>query len=1134
MSKKHNIVADYIAERYRKRISGDDLKDGERLVGEDPAVRIMTGVLAEDRVEESFEGGYIENKETMFQSVPSISLQFIANIKENALIHIIPRGILFYTVAPQYDEVCAFFIKKLSGKDKTKYSNVSEIIEKHGEEKYDLPKVYKGIRLEKIMSEGIALTKDELLRGKLHLEEAISEKLANEDNRLKEEIRIIPDSQISISDLENEQRFMLNCTPKDGMVTPGWRVDIYCSAKENESGGTSVFLQMVNKTAPTRGNNSGYLPRVYNAGLRINGMDGVEFKEIKLDYFDSSYQKREPVYSIAENTSSRFEEKENAILTENIPVYKQNRLVTNDSLSKYSEFEALIKNPIESLEKIHAKMLEDYQKRERDAEKQRLSDSARRQLDNDLNDYDTEIKLFKEGIEQIQYKDSVKRAFIYMNRTFQYKLGGDQRSITGWRLFQIVYIVSLIRDVISSEYPGDQSLRTTDIDVASLLYFPTGGGKTEAFLGITVFSMFFDRIRGKNHGVTAILKYPLRLLAVQQLERVLMVIMKANAIKETIPDLKETSDFELGFFVGKENTPNKISTTEPLSNRGEQGNKPRILDSDQDTLNDYYRFIDTCPSCRERSVNIHFNTQKWTLEHRCDSEKCNVKHLPLYIVDNEIYRFLPAVIVSTVDKMAGVGFVSEFKMLFGQVKGKCALHGFTCKNRCLAECDCQQEINKVDSLKDPVPSLFIQDEMHLVKESLGTFDSHYESFIHYFATNLVPESQRKSIRYIGATATISHFDEHIKQLYHMDGRRFPCAYPDVERGKDFYSYTDKSDVTRIIMGFAPYGRSITNGVWQSVYAMRIIVNQMFENLPETIEDMGSRGTSFPGTIDDLREVLYDYWIELVYNNRKDDVMNLTNAFENQANDRLEERNLIKFKTEQMTSDTDFQQVRKTLFDIQANHKKLDETNLILATSTISHGVDEDSFNSMFFYGMPGNNAEYIQAYSRVGRKYTGIVVDIIRVLRVRDRSYLKNFVIFHQNKDDLVESVPINRWAKNAIYSTLPGLFMALILQHYDSNDGTGSLYKAQNVRKCIEAETIKYQDVVERLIEIYGCSESEQLSTVYESTIKTEVDNYFRGILNETEDCFTSDTIKKVSHGRKSAMNSLRDTEETLEIQVR
>ena len=423
--------------------------------------------------------------------------------------------------------------------------------------------------------------------------------------------------------------------------------------------------------------------------------------------------------------------------------------------------------------------------------------------------------------------------------------------------------------------------------------------------------------------------------------------------------------------------------------------------------------------------------------------------------------------------------------------------------------------------------------MHLVKESLGTFDAHYESFINYYAKELVPQEQRKQIRFVGATATISMYKEHIRNLYHMDGRRFPCEYPSVKSGEDFYSYTDNNDITRILLGYAPYGRSITDGMWESVYTMRVVVHSMFANIESSYEAVCKNG--FEGTIDDFRNVLYDYWIELVYNNRKQDAMELENAFQNQANNYLEANGIPKFEIEQMTSDVDFQTVRKTLFDIQSNRKNLNSTNLILATSTISHGVDEDSFNIMYFFGMPNNNAEYIQVYSRTGRKYTGVVIDIIRLMRVRDRSYLKNFVIFHQNKDDLVESVPINRWAKNAVYSTLPGLLSGILMQYYTLQTNSDNLYKAVKVKKLLAEGIIQIDEVAELLIKAYGCNEQEKMSIAYKEAIKEEVTNILSGIQNgnfSTSD-FISTAIAKFSHDKKAPMTSLRDTEEQIEIKI-
>ena len=423
--------------------------------------------------------------------------------------------------------------------------------------------------------------------------------------------------------------------------------------------------------------------------------------------------------------------------------------------------------------------------------------------------------------------------------------------------------------------------------------------------------------------------------------------------------------------------------------------------------------------------------------------------------------------------------------------------------------------------------------MHLVKESLGTFDAHYESFLSYYAKELVPEAQRKLIRFVGATATISMYESHIWHLYHMDGRRFPCEYPSAEAGKDFYSYTDNNDITRILIGYAPYGRSITDGMWESVYIMRLVVYRMIQFLEESYEKLCAVG--FSGSIDEYRDMLYDYWIELVYNNRKQDAMELENAFQNQANNYLEAKGVPKYVIEQMTSDVDFQTVRKTLFDIQANRKNFESTNLLLATSTISHGVDEDSFNVMYFFGMPNNNAEYIQAYSRTGRKFTGIVVDIIRLMRVRDRSYLKNFVIFHQNRDDLVEAVPINRWAKNAIYSTLPGLLAGLIRQYYTIKTNSDGLHNAIKVQKLLRSGEIDVGDAVSKLIAAYGCNEQEKMSLAYKEIITEEAVNILSGIKNGnfTKELSLSDAIGKFSHGKKTPMTSLRDTEEQIEIKI-
>lgn len=1129
-------MANYIVSKYIERVSGKDL--GETFVDDDPSKRVMVGMLSEDRVEAKFEGGYVENTNTRFDSIPSISISFIVKKNESGILHVIPAGLLFYMVQPSYEKTVQYMLERYSEKDSEHYTDILQLCECYPEIKFNLPLTYKKIDIASVMADGIEIKLSDITPGQtFHLKQKIAEKLSVLADQIANEICIVSQSRISFFDLTEPDRFRVVTGIKDERVQPRWDIDIVCNVKE-EGNTLRFLLQMVNTTPINDKKNIGYLPKIFDAGIRVKGNEGIEFQNIPLDYFSGSYKERNPIFAVTENASAKYHMERNEIRTDNIPIYYQKRLVTKDDLKEYVTFAKLIQDPIVNLNYILLKMEEDYGRCEDDFESRRskLSSQACLKYQNALREYENEISRFHNGIKQIEYKDFVRKAFYYMNKTFQTKLDGQSRNITGWRLFQIVFIVSMIGEVIHSEYRDDASLTYADIDVANLLYFATGGGKTEAFLGITVFAMFFDRLRGKTQGITAFLKYPLRLLAVQQLDRILAIVMQANVVRQENIELALATEFRVGFYVGKDNTPNKISKNEKLSSRGErQQNLDLLLESDQDTLNEYYRFIDKCPCCGKKMINVRFNKERWVLEHICDNPDCPADVLPLFIVDSEIYRYLPSIVVSTIDKMSLIGISNEFKALFGQVKCYCPVHGFSTGSKCTcAESGCSGRVQAVGYLKDPVPTLFIQDEMHLIKESLGTFDAHYESFLYYYAKRMVKSDHRKKIRFIGATATISMYQEHIRNLYHMEPKRFPCEYPSVKNGEDFYSYTDENDITRIILGYAPYGRSITDGMWESVYFMRRVVYHMMDHLEESYETLKQQG--FTASIEEYQNMLFDYWIELVYNNRKQDAIELENAFQNQANNRLAAKNIPLYVIKQMTSDVDFQTVRKTLFDIQTNKKNTDSTNLILATSTISHGVDEDSFNIMYFFGMPNNNAEYIQAYSRTGRKYTGIVIDIIRLMRVRDRSYLKNFVTFHQNKDDLVESVPINRWAKNAIYSTLPGILSGVIMQYYTILTDTDHLYHAVKVKKMLMDGIIRPHDVINMMIAIYDCRDNEKMSLVYKEIISEEVTKILNGIQNGnfTKEEFLSTAIGRYSHGKLMPMRSLRDTEEQIEIKLR
>lgn len=167
------------------------------------------------------------------------------------------------------------------------------------------------------------------------------------------------------------------------------------------------------------------------------------------------------------------------------------------------------------------------------------------------------------------------------------------------------------------------------------------------------------------------------------------------------------------------------------------------------------------------------------------------------MVDDDIYRFLPSVIISTVDKMTAIGFNSRFHNLLCGAEFKCPKHGYTDKTTCwIKDCECIPSDFERVRMKDPAPTLLIQDELHLIKESLGTYDAHYESLIEYFIKNL--SGCNRGIKVIGATATISAYEQQAKHLYWKNAIRFPAASPYLDH--NFYSRIDENDTCRIILG----------------------------------------------------------------------------------------------------------------------------------------------------------------------------------------------------------------------------------------------------------------------------------------------------------------------------------------------
>ena len=1140
LNKAREKLAIKILDDFKGKITGDY---NPICVGENPENKYFVGKLLPIG----------EGQATSFGSdvfIESIGMDFYINSDEisNAIIKVFPRGDFYYRAYPTLEQQRAAFLDEINSSEETPYEDFDALLKEYNENpssfdkrKTRLVPVYKKVNIHSTnfftyfklndlidpnTGYGFADANHKENQTLCQLIDDLQENLIQDPDCYTHEIF----EKTKINNLISEEAYSLflrNNAKKEAPIRQNWNIYIDLRIKlikdrywinvslvncsEVHSNETTHKSHKKSDDKPT-------IETLFNSGIDVQLID-AEYAPIKMDFFADDYKYDSTQKAIGNNCSVIYSEENNTGSTDHLPTFTQKRLLTKNELAV--SFQDLVDDPIKTLNGIHRKMLKelDEWKQYQTQKNPELTDKAKENLEKEINDFAQEIKRFAFGIHIIKNYPMIYKSFVLMNKTFL----ATAKKYTTWRLFQIVFIVSMIPDIAACDenlLMDDERTQTT-LNSVSLLYFPTGGGKTEAFLGTLVFNLFFDRFRGKECGVTSILRYPLRLLSVQQVQRVANALAQAELLRRNDPSIAQTEPFSLGYFVGDSNTPNRIQK--------EDVNKYRSMKQEEC---DEERIIDICPFCGKKSIHLRFDEETYRLIHFCDNSECESNGvLPIYIVDQEIYRYLPSAIISTVDKLAILGNNASFRNILSGATHKCPKHGYTSITKCLVDREfCKEEVSSFEEVKmyDPAPTLFIQDELHLIRESLGTYASHYESFVDYFVKNVSPS--HRPIKTIGATATISSYETQITQLYSKDPLRFPCASPFLE--KNFYSYIEKDDTQRLIMGYAPYGKAIINSVVYSLKYMREVVYAYLVD-PQKVLDIPNIGIN---SIDEAIEILKDYWIFLEYNNVKRDGNNVEGALETPINVELKEQGITEFNTRKMTGDETFQDVREVLAQVENNPNVFDGVNLIAATSMISHGVDADRFNIMFFYGIPGNTAEYIQAYSRTGRKYSSIVIDIIRPSRETDQSYLKNFIKFHEFKDIMVESVPINRWATKAIDGTLPGIFMGLLFTKYDPElqYGNGTLFYMKNISKAISNGLLKADDIKKELQMSYGCiidGDVYELGNQYKAKIEEFVDSVFERITDknwEDENIFAGFNLIGYH-----IMNSLRDTDTQLIIEL-
>lgn len=741
-------------------------------------------------------------------------------------------------------------------------------------------------------------------------------------------------------------------------------------------------------------------PLIYEAQLSCE--PSLTVIPYQLDQIPDSYRYDRNVHSLGMNTAVEVVGSE--IRTAFAAIAQTNRIhprTRTDSGQRIdTSFAALANDPIPAIESM---LIEAGRWTEQHWGPRALNEMAvagewlpdtRERAEADATEVRQELNWLNRGLDLLRADPQLLRAFKLMNRTME-KVARERYH--EWYPFQLAFIIGCLEGV---REPAAAPL-------VDILWFSTGGGKTEAYLGLNVLALFYERLRGRTGGAQTWARFPLRLLSLQQTQRIAESILLAESIRKRELDLRDGEPFGVGYFVGADNTPNKISLP---NDRFFQGWDPNLAANCESC-----RVLEICPVCRISRPRVFFDVGSHTMVHECTNDACELAgRLPVYVVDDDIYRWAPSVIVGTVDKLAQIGQQANFRVLLGQALSRCPVHGYSASPEWCARFGCQ-------TVLQPVPVGFrgmnfeIQDELHLLNESLGALDGNYETLFQAIAR----ENGIPSIRIIAATATIEGYKAQADHLYRRGTRRFPMPGP--TRTESFWAVEKAGDPLRMYVATLARGTTMLNAAF-------FVTESHWKFVEEARRDPDRFTTQTLGLLPaDAGAVLADlsdyYEVMVTYALRKLEL-------ERYAKDISESPLVCPSPTNYDSITGDVSDIRSVLARLEAPPAPSEERIRVLgATSAISHGVDINRLNVMTVMGMPKQTAEFIQATARVGRKEPAIVFALVNPMRIRDVSNFRYFQKYAEYLDRLLEAVPVNRESLPVLKRVLPGGLMALLLQ---------------------------------------------------------------------------------------------------------
>lgn len=649
-----------------------------------------------------------------------------------------------------------------------------------------------------------------------------------------------------------------------------------------------------------------------------------------------------------------------------------------------------------------------------------------------------------------------KTDYLFYKEKADDHLFGDQPA--AWRPFQLAFILLNLDGIIQRSNDTEWKYRNELVD---LVWFPTGGGKTEAYLGIIALSIIQRRICYPEigGGTTAIMRYTLRLLATQQFQRAMRLILALEQLRRWNIYGLGSEPISIGLYVGEDSLPNNAKAL------SEECIKWNTQDLTTGKRKESKIPLDKCPCCGSAlRYQNKGSISDPKIIFRCDNIDCIFSdEIPVRLCDEYIYQKPPTLLFGTVDKFAALGHkVSTSK----------------------EKQDSRRLFGKGD-LKNLPPSLIIQDELHLLLGPLGSAVSLFECAIDQLCSYKEKDGLLIRPKIISSTATTRNTELQIRALYDRSVSIFPK--PGADYDDSFFAffkrkYSDgevKFISKRKYIGILPTGRThmttqmrlvatlfVHRAVFEKKYSARLSDIDVKEAMDyyhsiidyfNSLKEVGKTDAQFYTEFTKYTRRLFKRVLR--YSNKLECLYGYDSSFsKSELTGRLSGAEVVN-ELEKVGRHWD---PNKRLPYLKESSTEwvhgTTPPDLILATNMISVGLDVDRFNTIVMNSMPRNIAEYIQASSRVARNKPGLVITLHNPFRARDLSHFERFREFHEKLYYYVEPISITPFSKKSVSKYLPLYNAALIRHHYNSlanPENAASL--SQQLQDAIKNDMYKY-----------------------------------------------------------------------------